>query len=132
MRDIFLLAFASAKHLVALLSRYERVLVPAELLHESRSILSRVQIGVGCILAEVLFLVTSFLARTIGQDVYLQLLSMHQFEAVHALSCNPGFLVRGKLDYGVAAIFASVGIFGQLDCVNGAKRTEKFSDVLLS
>ena len=89
-------------------------------------------ICVSRILAKVFLFVSSFIARPISQDINFELLTGHQFEAIHGLGCDTGLLVRSKLNNRVSSIVASVRVFRQLNCVNLAEGREELANVLLS
>ena len=131
-RTIFLAFSTRSLSVVGSPARQNWVLVPAQLLHESCAVLSRVDICVSCILTKVFLFVSSFLARSISQNIDLELLTSHQFKTIHGLGCDASLLVCGKLNNRMSSVVASVRVFGQLNCVNLAKGREELANVLLS
>ena len=75
-------------------------------------------ICVSCIFTKVFLFVSSFLARSISQNIDLELLTSHQFKTIHGLGCDAGLLVCGKLNNRMSSVIASVRVFGQLNGVD--------------
>ena len=89
------------------------------------------QISVRGVLTEVFLAISALGLGPIRQDVNFELLTVHELEAVHALSSDSCLLVSSELNDGVTAILPSVGVFRQLDRVNRTEWAEELPDVLL-
>ena len=113
-----------------------RVLLAHELLHEESPVLGSVEVRVGGVLAQVLFLVASLaicsVFRAVLKDVDFQFLSGHDFEVIHGLGGHFGLGVVGELHDGVSLVLASIWVLGELDRVDAAEGAEPLSDVLLA
>jgi len=70
---------------IHLSTRHECILVPAQLLHESGSVLCGVQIGVCRVLSQVFLLVgpTGLITRSIRQNINLKFLIVHKIKTIH-------------------------------------------------